>query len=341
MNDKKNLLLTFVLPCYNVEKYVQQCLDSIYECDLQENQFEVLCINDCSPDNTQSILEMNQKKHFNLRIIIHEGNKGLGGARNTGIREAKGTFLWFIDTDDVVVGDRLCKAFKKAVDEELDVLCFNYQRIDDCGNVVENQPIFNEMDPQDGYSFSESAFGSNGIVYHMGFVWRFVYRTDYLRTHQLIFPEHVCWEDTVFMPKSVLEAERVAAVSDVMYSYRVNPQSISGIFGRVYPAKLIYEFAFCAGLDLLHFSGEVKKDELKQAFRKTAIHKYFNGYSIHLLRTSKEERKKFYQMVKERGAEISEVKPYLILFNKILLNPAFGPILASICSMLYKLKHRK
>ena len=308
---------------------------------MQENQFEVLCIDDCSMDNTATILENNQRKHDNMKVVTHEFNKGWGGPRNTGIKEAQGRYLWFVDADDVIIGNQLEKVLRKTVDESLDLLCFNYQRIDDCGNVVENQSVFNEMRPQDGYSFSESAFGSNGIVYHMGFVWRFVYRTDYLRTHQLFFPEHVCWEDTVFMPKSVLEAERVAAVSDVMYSYRVNPQSISGIFGRVYPAKLIYEFAFCAGLDLLHFSEEVKRDELKQAFRKTAIHKYFNGYSIHLLRTSKEERKKFYQMVKERGSEINEVKPYLILFNKILLNPAFGPILASICSMLYKLKHRK
>lgn len=56
---KQKNLLTFILPCYNVEKYVQLCLDSIYECDMSEDQFEVLCINDCSLDNTQEILEMN------------------------------------------------------------------------------------------------------------------------------------------------------------------------------------------------------------------------------------------------------------------------------------------
>ena len=341
MNNKKNLLITFILPCYNVEKYVQHCLDSIYECGMQENQFEVLCIDDCSTDNTAIVLENNQRKYNNLKVVTHESNKGWGGPRNTGIKEAQGQYLWFVDADDLIIGNQLEKALRKAVDVSLDVLCFNYQRIDNHGNVVEIQPIFNEMDPQDGYSFAESAFGSGGIVYHMGYVWRFLYRTDYLRTHKLFFPEQVCWEDTVFMPKSILEAERVAAVPDVLYSYRVNPQSISGIFGRVYPAKLIYEFAFCAGSDLLRFSEEVRKIELKQALRNMAIHKYFNGYSIHLLRTSKEERKKFYQMVKDRYLEINEVKSYLTQFNKMMLNPALGPILANVCSMLYKLKHRK
>lgn len=54
------LLLTFIVPCYNVEKYIQRCLDSIYGCNLPEKQFEVLCLNDCSSDNVQEILDRNQ-----------------------------------------------------------------------------------------------------------------------------------------------------------------------------------------------------------------------------------------------------------------------------------------
>lgn len=340
MNSQQNPLITFVLPCYNVEKYVQFCLDSIYETDLPESQYEVLCINDCSPDNLQQILELNQIEHSNLRIIKHEKNKGLGGARNTGIKEAKGRFLWFVDSDDLIIGDQLDRVLRKAVEENLDVLCFNYQRIDDQLNILDIHPVFEDTNPQDGYSFAENAFKSGGIEWHMGYVVRFIYRTDFLRSHELFFPEKVCWEDTVFMPKSILEAERVASIPDVMYSYRVNPQSISSMFARKYPAKLIYEFAFCAGKDLLHFSEEVKTEKLKKTFRDAAVYRYINKYSLHLMRTSKEERKKFYQMVNENHAEVSEVMPYMSMFNKVLLNPVLGPIVMCLCSMLYHWKHR-
>ena len=157
--------LSFIVPCYNVEKYIQQCLDSIYACDLSEDQFEVLCINDCSPDNVQEILERNKQQHDNLRIVAHGENQGLGGARNTGIREARGKYLWFVDSDDLVTAQGLNALVRKAVDDDLDVLCFNYRRVDELGKEISEHLVFEGTSARDGYSFVKSVFG-NGIVYH-------------------------------------------------------------------------------------------------------------------------------------------------------------------------------
>ena len=242
MEEKySGVLLTFVVPCYNVEKYIQRCLDSIYACGLKEDGFEVLCVNDCSPDNTIGILKANQKCHGNLRIVNHETNKGLGGGRNTGIREAKGRYLWFVDSDDEMMANGFAEAFSMALEKDLDVLCFNYCRIDEEGKELSRHVVFEETSVTDGYSFVKKVFG-NSIVYHMGYVVRFLYRTDYLRVHQLFFPEKVHWEDTVFMPKSILLAERIASVSQVFYAYRFNPDSISGVFGKAFPDKSIYDY---------------------------------------------------------------------------------------------------
>ena len=171
------ILLTFVVPCFNVENYVQRCLDSIYAYGISENQFEVLCVNDCSPDGTSAILERNKKRHPNLRIVDHETNRGLGGGRNTGIREAKGLYLWFVDSDDEIVGNWVSGALSKAVDNNLDVLCFNYLRIDDDGKLLSRNIVFGETSVSDGYRLAKDAF-SGGVVNHMGFVWRFLYRTE-------------------------------------------------------------------------------------------------------------------------------------------------------------------
>jgi glycosyltransferase involved in cell wall biosynthesis len=315
-------------------------LDNIYASNLPENQFEVLCINDCSPDNVQEILEWNQKKHDNMRIIVHQQNRGLGGARNTGIREAKGKYLWFVDSDDLVITQGLKTLIKKAINEDLDILCFNYCRVDQEGREISKHLVFNDNSTQGGYIFVKSVFGKD-IVNHLGYVWRFIYRTEYLRRHQLFFPEQVRWEDTVFMPQALLGAERVAAVPDVLYSYRVNANSISGTFGSAYPASLIFEYAICAGGDLLRFSDEVKDEELKGAFHDTAIYRYINGFPLHLFRTSRLERKKFYALTKRRMTEVNQLRRDMTMFRKLLLLPIVGPVLAEISAAVYGVNRKR
>ena len=331
------LVLTFVVPCYNVEKYVQRCLDSIFACGLEEDCFEVLCVNDYSPDNTVDILKSNQNSHGNLRIINHDLNKGLGGGRNTGIREARGKYLWFVDSDDEIVTNGFVDALSLALEKDLDVLCFNYCRIDEEGKELSRYVVFGETSVSNGYSFVNNVFG-NSIVYHMGYVVRFLYRTDYLRSHQLFFPEQVRWEDTVFMPKSLLLSERIASVPQVFYAYRANPDSISGIFGKAYPAKSIYDYSFYAGGDLLRFSEEVKDDGLRDALRNTAIQKYINGFAIHLLRTSKRERKRFFELIKKRDEEVRPLKQYMNILNRVMLVPLVGQMATNLMSRVYKMK---
>ena len=262
----------------------------------------------------------------------------MGGARNTGIREARGEYLWFVDSDDEIKGDGLSSAVEKAQLEKLDVLCFNYCRIDEEGQELSHHVVFGETSVTDGYSFVNKVFGDS-IVYHMGYVVRFLYRTDYLRSHHLFFPEQVHWEDTVFMPKSILLAERIASVPQVFYAYRVNPDSISGVFGKAYPAKSIFDFSFCAGEGLLSFSEEIKEEYLRTTLRNTAVQKYINGFAIHLFRTNKKERELFYEIIKEKEAEVKPLKQYMSFLNRMLLLPLVGPLIANVMSSAYKMKH--
>ena len=103
--------LSFIVPFYNVEKYIGACLDSLYAQDIPEEEYEVICVDDCSPDNSKSIVKEYQKQHANLVLIEHPSNKGLGAARNTGIRAARGQYLWFIDSDDMVCSNVLSEIF--------------------------------------------------------------------------------------------------------------------------------------------------------------------------------------------------------------------------------------
>ena len=85
--------ISFILPVYGVEKYISECLDSIYSQDMPESDYEVICVDDCSPDRSNEIIRQYQQKHNNLILIEHKINKMSGGARNTGIRNAKGEYV--------------------------------------------------------------------------------------------------------------------------------------------------------------------------------------------------------------------------------------------------------
>ena len=93
--------ISVVIPVYNVEKYLQQCLDSIVNQTLEE--IEIICVNDCSTDNSSKILEEYSAKDERIRIISKEKNEGPGPARNRGMEDLNGDYVSFIDSDDFII----------------------------------------------------------------------------------------------------------------------------------------------------------------------------------------------------------------------------------------------
>ena len=100
------MLVSIIIPIYNVEKYIEQCFTSIYAQDISEDIFEVIAVNDGTPDNSMSIVKTIASQHKNL-VIINQENQGLSVARNTGLDHAKGEYIWFVDSDDWLTKDSL------------------------------------------------------------------------------------------------------------------------------------------------------------------------------------------------------------------------------------------
>lgn len=330
--------LSFIVPCYNVESFLQHCLDSLYSCGVPSSEYEILAIDDCSPDGSLDILRQNAQSHSELRIISHSINRGLGGARNTGIENARGEYLWFVDADDLVNGSLVGKAVQCCMTNKLDILAFNYCKINLKDEVLSRHLVFSAMPVQDGPTFVSKAF-RNDITRHMGYVWRFIYRTDFIRSQGLSFPEKTYWEDTVFMPEAIIKSERIASVPDVLYLYRVNPESISGSFSKRYPAKMIYDYAFFCGKELLRLAGEIQDRSCKELMKNVAVGKYICGFPIYLFRTSRSERKGFYSLLDRK--DIMALKPLMNWLSRLLLFPFIGPVFADVLSFLYKKKHNK
>ncbi|MEE1090066.1 MAG: glycosyltransferase family 2 protein [Paludibacteraceae bacterium] len=123
------VFLSIVIPVYNAGWIIEKCLDSIWSQGLLEEEYEVVCVNDNSTDNTLEVLDEIAHEHKNLRVVSNTENLRAGGARNRGVREAQGEYILFIDADDYYHAGGLKKAFDYQKEHRLDILCVISQDI--------------------------------------------------------------------------------------------------------------------------------------------------------------------------------------------------------------------
>lgn len=229
--------LTIIVPFYNVEPYIEECIRSLYNQDIPVEEYEVICVDDCSQDGSRAIVERLQVKYPMLKLICHTENKRQGGARNTGLREAKGKYIWFVDSDDSIMPNTLNRLLSEAEKNDVDVLQFDYN----C-ELKEH----NEQTIQDGEAYlfqDKSARWDNRVVGP----WRQLIRRQMLEENKLEFIEGAQYEDTDYMLRVFQYAKRVKYVPLTCYYYRTNGESTT--LGTISPEKIawrINQLARCA-----------------------------------------------------------------------------------------------
>lgn len=210
--------LSIIIPAYNVEKYVEKCIESCYNQQLDYSQYEVLVIDDGSPDGSVKIVQGLMESYSNLKIISQD-NKGLGGARNTGIQNAKGRYLLFLDSDDYLVPKVLSRLLEKAVSNSLDILDFAANGVRDDGSIVYTITHQSCPVPVSGSEYFKHGHHNSACVR--------VYRRAFLLQHQLLFKERVYIEDVEFNFKGIFLAERIMATPLVVSNFVQTSDSIT------------------------------------------------------------------------------------------------------------------
>ena len=216
---------SFILPCYNIDRYIAGCLDSLYAQDMSEEEYEVICVNDCSTDNTRNIILSYAAKHSNLTLIDHTENLTAGGARNTGIGASIGEYIWFVDPDDAIKPYCLQELYAKARETSVDILFFNYDDADENLKVHREDRTYPDSIVCNGQEFVIKYFTDKFSTF--GIIWREVYRAAFLRETGIRYPIMRKAQDVVFLWKVMLSAERVCSVSKAYYTYRSNPYSVT------------------------------------------------------------------------------------------------------------------
>lgn len=205
--------LSFILPLYNLEDYIIPCLHSIVSSLLDKNTYEVLVWNDGSSDNSPLLVEQFAKNYPQVKLI-NSDNQGVSWSRNAALKEAKGDYVWFVDSDDLVIPENVHILLKKAEDNKADALLFNWQSLMPDGVI---EPGINQI--------SEDEVSSGRELYLGGMVnmapWSFIYKKEFLVCNNLEFPiDYKTCEDIQFNQKVLFLAKTVVTTSLVGYLYR-------------------------------------------------------------------------------------------------------------------------
>lgn len=208
--------LSIIVPCFNVAPFVEKCLKSLVSQDIDKNEYEIIVLNDGSTDNTYNIIVNYAKSKKNIKVYTHE-NGGLSFTRNRGIREAKGDYIWFIDSDDWIKENCLSNIVSY-LKENVDILAFN-------SFIPEGGRIENPVNFLDCVDSKESLL-KYGFTDPVQF---YVYRRDFLSENGLLFKEGIKHEDTLFTPIAIAKAEKMGFYRKPVYHFLQRSGSITQI----------------------------------------------------------------------------------------------------------------
>lgn len=213
------MVLSIIIPVYNVERYIDGTLNSIYTNCLDLSMFEVVVVNDGTPDNSMQIVDRYKKKYCNLNII-NQPNSGLSVARNTGIIKSKGKYVWFVDSDDTINSQSFRYILELLSSLEVDIVGFNVNKIAELdGNVVTSTPFVCSSPYQlyDSVLDKEQCIGN----LHIGLVQRYILKRSFLIANSLQFLPKIWYEDDQLMLRAIIKADLIYVSSAYSYNYLV------------------------------------------------------------------------------------------------------------------------
>lgn len=302
--------ISIIVPIYNVEKYIKDCLTSLINQTL--NDIEIICVNDGTEDKSMSIVKEFQKKDEKI-TIINQKNKGLSQARNNGLKIAKGKYIYFLDSDDTISTEALETLYKIANSKNLDILYFDgktnyesdevkkefskyenyYQRNIDCQKVIDGQAMFLLMKENNSYRANVATQ---------------LYKKDFLIKNKIRFIPNIYHEDEEFSLKTSLYAKKTFYIKKDFYIRRVRENSIMTSNDKKFKSSYGYYYTIFKILPLIE--KEIKDEHI--------LNVYLNHLND-LKNSSIEEAKE----IKEKNnlLKIKNIKEK-VLFKYIILDNA-------------------
>ena len=211
--------LSIIVPCYKVEKYLPDCLDSLLSQTLED--IELVCINDGSPDNCLKILQSYKERYNDRIVLIDKENEGVWKARIDGIAQAHGEYIGFADPDDSVAPEYARKLYEAAIKNNADVACCGYERMDE-----NSQRVYSREMTRFGYRTFDIQREYGMMLEVNTAPWNKIFRSDILKNIRTL--EHIppALDDMLFAQLIYMDTGIITFIPDLLIKYRVRQDSI-------------------------------------------------------------------------------------------------------------------
>lgn len=222
---QENIKISIIIPVFNVGDYLHQCLDSVLSQDFVD--FEVICVDDGSTDNSLDILKNYVQRDLRVKVIS-QTNMGPGNARNVGLKHAKGKYVLFVDSDDFLSKNSLNQIYNNAESNQSDIVMFDFYQFDELNDKCDRLGchLDNMFTDKDLNSFTFSYRDIKKHVLNSFFnCWFKLYRKSFLDKFNMVFPENIYYEDVIFHVKSLVLADSISFCPDYAYNYRFSNQN--------------------------------------------------------------------------------------------------------------------
>jgi glycosyltransferase involved in cell wall biosynthesis len=231
MEEDQNLLLSIIVPVYNVEGYIRPCIESIFLQGLDEDCFEVIIVNDGTKDHSMEVIQDIIEQHKNITVLNQE-NQGLSVARNNGIAMAKGEYILMPDSDDLLIEKSLKPLLEKAIEYESDLVVADFlSLIDDEIELLKMQPI-----KQNTILTCIEKTGEQLLLEDLNpnqcYVWRTLFKKDFLIKNNIKFVPGIYIQDVPFIHECYIKARKCLRVSWLLNIYRRGHESATFSFNK-------------------------------------------------------------------------------------------------------------
>ena len=228
MNIFNQVRVSVIIPCYNIEKYLAECLDSVLSQSLEE--IEVICINDGSTDSTPAILDSYKEKDARI-AVIHQANGGVSVASNVGLSLARGEYVYLVDHDDIVKPNALKTCYSLAREYKTDAVHFNAESYFETAELEKQFPQlktpkrigYEQYNPTDGPTLFELLYSR--AAYRVP-LWHCFFSNAFLSEHQFRFVPGISSQDNVFSFQTILSSRSVVFCENSLYINRIRCGSV-------------------------------------------------------------------------------------------------------------------
>lgn len=310
------MLLSVIIPVYNVEKYLEECINS-FICD--NDNLEIILVNDGSEDSSLEICERYRNQYSNIKIV-DKPNGGLSSARNAGLEIANGEYILFLDSDDYLVKGSIPKIMEYINDKSVDVIMSGYYEV--CNNKIEETINFNIDDHDDLDDIRAQIFNNDDQC--IWTAWKFIVRKEFLKEKDIIFKEGYLHEDVDYTVKILLGMNTFKYMDLNWYCYRVSRD------GSIMSKRKIKSSIHTAQI-IVDLEKEIKKSKEENKFYDLVMRKLSDTFFTTIrysVNSTDEELKELSNLVSEnRFLLASSNRKKHRVFNSIQKNLGFYNII--------------